>query len=81
MNFSFAADSQAIEWLVSKPVSRIGERLMKPILATAGLLGGLFWMALAFFPPVGVRETRADELMYSVKRGSKNAITYSNYAG
>ena len=38
---------------------------MKPIFAIAGLLGGLFWMALAFFPPVGVRETRAYEIVFN----------------
>jgi hypothetical protein len=38
---------------------------VKPIFATAGLLGGLVWMALAFFPPVGVRETRAYEVVFN----------------
>jgi hypothetical protein len=38
---------------------------MKPIFAIAGLLGGLFWMALAFFPPEGVRETRTYEIVFN----------------
>ncbi len=38
---------------------------MKQSLALAGIIGGLFWVCLAFFPPVGVRETRDYEILWN----------------
>jgi len=38
---------------------------MKSRLAAAGLLGGIFWIVLAFFPPVGARETREYEILWN----------------
>ncbi len=38
---------------------------MRALLALAGLLGGLFWIVLALFPPIGVRETREYEVFFN----------------
>lgn len=38
---------------------------MQRTLAAMGLLAGLFWITLAFFPPVGARETREYEVLWN----------------
>jgi hypothetical protein len=38
---------------------------MSRLFASAGLLGGLLWIGLAFFPPVGLNATRANEIAWN----------------
>src|SRR5262245_4632248 len=38
---------------------------MRNGLALAGIVGGLLWVSLACFPPIGMRETRSYEILWN----------------
>ncbi len=50
---------------VLRYLRRKGKCSVNRILATAGLLGGLLWIALAFVAPIDARETREYEVMWN----------------